>query len=332
MNANHIIHDHMRDFHMHISQLRVFVALVETGSFTEAAFSINLTQSAVSHALATLEKELGVTLLERDRQGKMQLSTVGHKILHQAQEILAHVETIQQEAALELSQVEGKLRVGTPQFVSPRQIDGILAHFQQLYPRVDVIIFEGTGPEVYEWVNADIVDVGFVPYDEKDSASTLVAIDEVHLLLPEDHPLLQRKTISFKKLREESLIMPKTECDFLDHLGLAAHSSKVNIRYKASDSTTIMAMVREGLGVAMLPRMLLPEKLEGIRTMPLTPPEYKLLGLTVKSQATASPAAKVFIQEAQIWSQEHGFLRHDLSNDDVKVHAATDLVGYIAHS
>jgi DNA-binding transcriptional LysR family regulator len=332
MNANHIIHAHMRDFHMHISQLRVFVALVETGSFTEAAYSINLTQSAVSHALATLEKELGVTLLERDRQGKMQLSTVGHKILRQAQEILAHVETIQQEAALELSQVEGKLRVGSSQIVPPRQIAGILAHFKEQYPKVDVLLFEGTGPEVYEWINAGLVDVGFVHLDGKDSAITLVTTGEIHILLPEAHPLLQKKTISLKGLREEHLIMPKSECDFLVHLGLASHRGKVNISYQASDSTTIIAMVREGLGIALLPRMLLPEKLEGVQAVPLNPPEYMLLGLATTSQVTASPATDLFIQDAQTWSQAHGFLQRDLLYHDVKVQAREDLVEHAAHS
>ena len=65
---------------MNFSQLQSFVAVAETGSFTEAAYAIDLTQSAVSHALAALESELGVTLLERNHTGWVALTHVGQKL------------------------------------------------------------------------------------------------------------------------------------------------------------------------------------------------------------------------------------------------------------
>lgn len=310
---------------MQLSQLRIFVALVETGSFTEAAFSIDLTQSAVSHGLAALEKELGVTLLERDRQGRMRLSNVGQKVLRHAQEVLTHIETIQQEAAQAQSQIAGKLRLGSTQFISPRLLAGILACFQQQYPRVEVILFESTGQEVYEWVGAGVVDVGFVPYDGRNIESTLVISDEIHALLPEEHPFRQEKAISSKKLNKEKWIMPKTECAFYSQLGLGRLRNTTNIRYSVSDRTTILAMVREGLGVSLIARTLLPEKLEGVTSIPLNPPEYMRIGLAVRSQDTASPAAQLFIQAAQTWSQQHGFLPHSMTSHNVQnqaTHAA----------
>src|SRR5260370_32044442 len=97
MNANHVHHDSMRDMHMNFSQLQSFVAVAETGSFTEAAYTIDLTQSAVSHALAALESELGVTLLERNHTGGVALTNAGHSILPHLPSLLAPAETIQQE-------------------------------------------------------------------------------------------------------------------------------------------------------------------------------------------------------------------------------------------
>jgi len=69
MNANHLDHNFMKITHMNFSQLQCLVALVETGSFTEATYMLDLTQSTVNHALAALEGESGVTLLERNRKG-----------------------------------------------------------------------------------------------------------------------------------------------------------------------------------------------------------------------------------------------------------------------
>src|SRR5579859_5160407 len=113
MNANHLGHDLMRIMHMNFSQLQSFVALADTSSFTEAAYAIDLTQSAVSHALAALENELGVTLLERNRKGVVALSQAGQKILPHARALLAQMEAIEQEAKAAQGLAMGKLRLGS---------------------------------------------------------------------------------------------------------------------------------------------------------------------------------------------------------------------------
>lgn len=293
---------------MHLSQLQILVALVETGSFTEAAFALDITQSAVSHALATLEDELGVTLIERNRKGLFAVTAVGQKVLLHAREILTHAETIRQEAATVRGQLAGKLRLGSIQAVSPRLLAGAMSHFQQQYPEVKVVMFEGTGPEVYEWINTDIVDVGFIHYPLDGIESTLIATDEMQVFVPEEHHLLQREAVTLNDLRAERFIMPKLGCDFIDLLGREPSGDGPHIQYKASDSTTILAMVREGLGITLLPRMMLPEKLEGVHVLTLDPPHPLQFGLAVKSQATASPTAKLFIQVAREWSQDHCLL------------------------
>src|SRR5258708_16492659 len=98
MNANHMNHDLMKDDHMNFSQLQCLVALVETGSFTEAAYTLDLTQSTVSHALAALESELGVTLLERNRKRVVALSSAGQKSIPRVRALLAQAEAIEHAA------------------------------------------------------------------------------------------------------------------------------------------------------------------------------------------------------------------------------------------
>src|SRR5690348_16257921 len=98
MHANHICHNLMKDQHMNFSQLQCFVVLADMGSFTEAAYAVNMTQSAVSHALAALESDLGVTLLERNRKGVVALTNAGQRIMPHVRELLAQAESIEQEA------------------------------------------------------------------------------------------------------------------------------------------------------------------------------------------------------------------------------------------
>ena len=115
---------------MNLSQLEALVAIAETGSFMEAADQVGLTRSAVSHALTNLEAELGVTLLERER-GNATPTAIGNCILHHVRDILAKVETIQQEADAARGLQMGKLRIGVVSSISALMLSGILGKFRQ---------------------------------------------------------------------------------------------------------------------------------------------------------------------------------------------------------
>src|SRR5215470_15964016 len=154
---------------MNFSQLQCFVALADTGSFTEAAYAIDLTQSAVSHALSALEHELGMTLLERNNKGVVALTHVGQRLLPHVRALLAHAETIQQEARAARGLARGKLRLGSIPSISPRLLAGVL--------------FEGTLQEVQEWLSTSVIDIGFVHHPAKGVESTLLATDDMQVFV-----------------------------------------------------------------------------------------------------------------------------------------------------
>jgi DNA-binding transcriptional LysR family regulator len=175
---------------------------------------------------------------------------------------------------------------------------GVLAHFHQHYPDIDVVLFEGTFQEVEEWLGSNVIDVGFVHHPTKGMESTSLATDELHVFVANGHRLHTRASAMVDDLREESLIMPRTGCELPEIL------DQKRIRYQASEGATILAMVREGLGVTIMPRKMLPDKLEGITSIPFDPPRTLQLGLAVRSVASASPAAKLFVKTAVAWVQE----------------------------
>jgi DNA-binding transcriptional LysR family regulator len=306
MNANHILHNLMIGLHMNFSQLQSLVALADQGSFTEAADTVNLTQSAVSHALAALESELGVMLLERNRKGVGSLTSAGQKIIPHVRALLAQAEAIHQEAKAAQGLAIGKLRVGHVLSFCPDLLASVLTRFQQQYPDVEVVLFEGTMQEVSEWINSSLVDVGFVLHPARGLASTLVGTDELCLLVAPGHRLAGQRAVTADDLRGEGLIMAKAECAFqmMEMAGLEPSRVRMQIRYQASDSTTILAMVREGLGSAVLPRKMLPNKLDGVVAVPLDHTRQLQIGLAVRSHETASPAARLFVQTAQASSRQ----------------------------
>jgi len=292
---------------MNFSQLQSFVALAETGNFTEAAYTINLTQSAVSHALAALESELGVTLLERNRKGVVAITSVGQKIIPHVRALLAQAEAIEQEAKAAHGESSGKLRLGSVSSFCPDVFAGVLTRFRASYPDIETVFFEGSMREVAEWIESGVVDIGFVLHPTCGIESTLITTDELCVLVPVGHPLRAEKAVAIKKLREEGLIMAKEACAFqlIEKAGFGPNGLKPYIRYQASDSATILAMIREGLGITLMPRMTLPKKLEGVVALQLDPPQEVQIGLAVRSQATASPGAKLFIETALSWTQAH---------------------------
>jgi DNA-binding transcriptional LysR family regulator len=312
----------MKGFHMNFSQLRSMVALAETGSFTEAAYAIDLTQSAVSHAISTLERELGVTLFERNCKGSVALTSVGQRTIPHVRALLAQAEAVEQEAQAARGEAAGKVRVGNIEsLVAPGLLASLLTRFQRLYPDIEVVLFEGTMNEVGEWIENSIIDVGFVLLPEKSVDGTLVAddercvlvarlngtlitTDELCVLVPTEHRLYKRNAVTQRELREEDFIMDKTQCTRLFMKMAGFEPSRIKVRYQASDSATILAMVREGLGVTLIPRMMLPKKLDGVVALPLDPPQHFQIGLATKSQELASRGAKLFLQTAMTWTQE----------------------------
>jgi DNA-binding transcriptional LysR family regulator len=292
---------------MNFSQLQSFVALTEVGSFTEAAYSINLTQSAVSHALSALESELGVTLLERNRKGVVALTPVGQRIIPHARALLASASAIEQEAKAAHGLSVGKLRLGSMEsIVSPDLLASMLTRFRTAYPDIEVVLFEGAMHQVGEWIENSVIDVGFVVLPACGIEPTLITTDEVCVLIPLGHRLHTRAAVTPEDLREEGFIMEKTQCTlrFMKMAGFEPGKAKPYIRYQASDNATILAMVREGLGITLMPRKVLPQKLEGMVALSFDPPQHLQIGLATRLQSTPSPGVRLFIQMALAVSEK----------------------------
>jgi DNA-binding transcriptional LysR family regulator len=245
-----------------------------------------------------------VTLLERNRKGVVALTNAGQKIIPHVRALLASASAIEQEAKAAHGETSGKLRLGSMEsMISPRLLASLLTCFQQRYPDMEAVLFEGAMHEVGEWIERSIIDVGFVLLPAEGIESTLITTDELCVLVAPGHLLHTRTTVTPRELSEEGFIMEKNQCalHLMKMAGFEPSRTRPLIRYQASDSATIFAMVREGLGITLVPRMMLPKKLEGVVAFPLDPPHSLQIGLVVRSQAMASPAARLFVQTASTW-------------------------------
>lgn len=293
---------------MTLSQLQVFVAIVEAGSFTGAAAALGLTQSAVSHALAGLEAELGVTLVERDRHG-VALTAIGHQILGHTRDVLRQTDAMRQVAAAVRGLATGKVRVGSFPSASAHLLPGIIRTFQQRYPGIEVVVFEGTDAEVRAWILERIVDAGFVTLPTEGVEAIPIAQDEMVAVVPTAHPLCTHRTVQVAQLATEPFIMSKAGCEPL----IRAIFREANVlfrppQFEVSDVPTILAMVQEGLGVTIVPRLNLVADLAGVHTISLDPSVFRRLALGVCTLEQAAPAVRALLHQAQTWARAHGYL------------------------
>ena len=144
-----------------ISQLRALVAVALHGNLSEAALHLELSQSAVSHAIASLEQELGVLLLSRGRHGAL-LTPVGERVISHARSVLQLLEAVVKEANLEKGLHGGQVRIASFRSVATNVLPAVIARFRIHFPEITVAItehYDFSGVE--QALRAGYADIGF---------------------------------------------------------------------------------------------------------------------------------------------------------------------------
>jgi len=292
---------------MNISQFELLSQIAQTGSFTEAAHIVGLTQSAASRAIARLEDELGVVLLERG-QGRVELSPVGEQVIPHTSAILNHLECIRQETLISRGLHAGKLRLGIHTTLSPRLLTGILGAFRSRYPGIEVATLAGTVTDINEWVQKRVVDVGFVHERDSQVDKVLIAEDEILVILPRDHTLKDEPRVTPQQLQHEALIASRADCKTLIDIIFAQAGATYRQQFDVEDTYTMLAMIREGLGYGIVPTLNLPDDRSDLHIVHLHPPVWRQLYLGVKRLEESPPAVRAFVDLAHSWAQRKGYL------------------------
>jgi len=291
-------------------QLQVLRAIADQGSFSAAAADLSMSQGAVSHSIAALENELGTVLLERNRGGVV-CTEIGARVLSLARDILAGTEQIRQQVASFQGLACGNVRVGSFPSITTRFMPGFLCSFGQRFPGIQVVLFEGTDDEVRSWIADRTVDVGVVTLPRDGFDLHPIASDTFVALVPAGHELARHASLSVEQLAEQRFIMSTSGCE-PQILGLFhARRCRPQIGYEVRETGTIFAMVRERLGVSIVPSLALPDALDGVRVVPIAPQTARRLALAMPCVPAAAPAVAAFVREAHAWGIAHGFLPQD---------------------
>lgn len=272
-----------------------FVKTVEKGSFTRAAENLNYAQSSVSKMIADLETEWGMTLLERNRNGVC-LTSAGEQILPFLRRLLSGYDELEGQICRMNGIETGIVHIGTFSSVAINRLPDVFANLQKDYPGIEYEMLLGDYDEVERWIGEGRVDCGFLRLPTRSDFETVfLKRDEYKVVLPVGHPLAAGEAVAVEALEGVPFLLlehgGKTEVSDL----LEAYHVHPDIRFTTWEDFAIMAMAEKGLGVGILPDMILkriPYRLE-IRS--LKEPYYRFIGLAMKNREHLTPAVKKFM-------------------------------------
>ncbi len=278
-----------------ILKYMALIKTVEYGSFTKAAEILNYSQSGISRMINDIEKEWGITLLERSRGG-LRLTSDGLKILPLAQELCKSYEKLQIQVDDLNGLQSGIVRIGVFSSVATHWLPNIIKEFQKDYPSIDYELLLGDYTEIEDWIAEGRVDCGFLRLPTRHDFETIfLEQDELMAVIPEDHPLADCDKFPVTALCNEPFIMLKRGknkefTEIFDRCGLTP-----NVKFTTWDDYAIMSMVESGLGIAILPKLILRRNPYRIVAKELDIPTYRNIGIAIKSKRTASLAVKRFL-------------------------------------
>jgi DNA-binding transcriptional LysR family regulator len=279
------------------AQLKVLLAVADAGGFSVAGERLAMSQPGVSRAVASLEEELGVQLLIRQR-GAVSLTNVGVHVAMHARGVLAHSEAIRQEAGQVAGSYAGRLRVGSLPSLSAEIVSPILARFHDQHPGAQVELFEAHEEDVLYWIRNRSVDVGLVAREPADLDFTHLRDTELLGVLHAAHPAADVESVPLAALENDPFVMPRNGFERLIAERFATEGRVPRVEFEVSETSSAVAIVGAGLGVAVVPDLLLDEVHPPATVHSLAPPVVLPLGLAVRSEREAPPAVTAFVNAA----------------------------------
>ena len=288
---------------LEIRHLAALVAVAEEGSFARAATALGFTQSAVSQQIASLEKAVGLPVLDRPKGPRpAELTPAGRLLLDHARDVLDRIEAVSAELDQMRRGVTGRLVIGTFQSVSAEILPPLVGRMRSEVPEVDIALFETDDQTaLVERVLSDELDLAFTvdATDERLSCQVL-GYDPFVVLVAADDPIGGAATPT--DISDHPLIgQPSTNvCQRLIDQRLVSAGIRADYVFRSQDNGAVQGMVRSGMGRAIMPMLAIDPDDPGIRVLPLDPPlASRTIQLTRRAGRSLPPAADRFAAIAE---------------------------------
>ena len=244
-----------------LRQLRVFVAVAESSSFSRAADALALTQPAVSRNVTDLEQAMGLQLLHRTTR-EVELTEAGRLLLGSVSRVLEDLDACLQEVQGLATQRKGRVKVASSPTLSAHLLPQCIARGKQQMPDVNIQLLDRIQSDVLLSVRSGEVDFGVVidPSEKQDLDAQTIVAEPFCLVCLSSHRLARKKEVHWADLAGQPLVL-------LDHASgsrrlidaaLQAHGAAASVVQDVGHTATIYSMVQQGLGLSVVPRLAIP--------------------------------------------------------------------------
>lgn len=299
MNVFHVLHNKMEylggKLIMNIQKYLAFVKAAEFQSFTKAADALNYTQSGISRMISDLESEWGVTLFERGRTG-ISLTSDGLQLFPHLKRICLEQENIIMQVE-DLHNIQsGIIRIGTFSSVATHWLPIMIKAFKNDYPKIDFELLLGDYTEIENWIVEGRVDLGFLRLPTNADIETIyLEQDRLLVVIPEDHHLAKCEKFPISELANNPFMLlekgAKAEISEIFEM----HELSPQVQLTTWDDYAIMSMVENGLGISILPELILQRIPYRIIAKELEVPAFRTIGIAMRDKKSLSLASKRFL-------------------------------------
>ncbi|MEG0472423.1 MAG: LysR family transcriptional regulator [Solibacillus sp.] len=284
---------------MELRDLRNFIAVVQSGSYTRAANQSFVSQPSLSKSIKRLEEEINIKLLERSTR-YVRLTDAGRIVFDQAKKAVLALDEMP-VLLNDLKQMHtGSVTVGIPSLVSTLFFPTLARKFHERYPHVKLDLTERGAKLIGELVDNGEVNIGFVVLPANESLFNVQPFieDDFALIVHKEHPLAKCEVVSLEDLKDEQFIVFSEEYSLHDLVIHACTKAGFipTIAYKSSQWDLIVELVASRLGITILPRSIFEkQKHSDIQIIELQEQMLWRLGVITKKDAYLSVAAKEFL-------------------------------------
>ena len=293
-----------------------FVEIAKTKNVSIAAKKLNYSQSGLSHALNRAENELGFKLFTRDKNG-LHLTAQSRQILPLAQQLVEDFDAINKTIQSIQKLSYGVIKIGTYSSLSMHFLPKIINKFNQDYPEIVIEISDGSREEIKNALLKGRIDVGFTSLSDDDPFEQIALFeDPIVAVFPKDFPVQTNHQGAFdiQNLNQYKIIMPIMDntIDFDVERVFTQNSLNSDIQASSMDYIAILCMIRNGIGVSLLPRLMVLDFLDELIVLPIAPAAFRSLGMEVNF-GKSSALVSTFIRYVKKYMVED-FLKNKTEN------------------
>jgi DNA-binding transcriptional LysR family regulator len=290
---------------MSLAAYQIFATIAEQKSFIHTAELLNLTPSAVSHAVAKLEKEFGFPLFIRNKS-RVTLTDNGQHILSYIHRVLNADEQLMQIAKQLQGLETGTVRIGAFNSVCVHWIPKIINTFRKKYPKIEIVVLQGGYADIIQWLKDCSIDLGFVSIpSDKMLHVEAVFQDEMLCVTPKSFIARNPQYVTKEEIEGMPFIMQRNDYGkesirLFSKFGISSVSSSCT----SINDESIIALVEGNLGISFLPHLTLKRLDYDMNVYSFYPKEYRTIGIGCLSYDMLSPAAREMYQHIIHFTKE----------------------------